>query len=106
MRKPSGRTEGEDGGQGKKEISGIKWTHNDLLCFFCPERAGAPEHATKTRIVTCFALQSRALLKGVITGEALSVEKDQLKLKIPGVCDPRHLVQCRPGEECVCTSEF
>lgn len=60
----------------------------------------------------CFALRSRASLKGAISGIALSVEEDQLKWKIPGVCDDRHLVRSRPGgernetEDTVCPAEF
>ena len=52
-----------------------------------------------------FALQSRAPLKEVITGVVLSVEKDQLKCKIPCVCDTRHLVRSRPGGECGVTEK-
>ena len=36
--------------------------------------------------ISCFALRNRAPLKGRISGVALSVEEEQLKLKIPGVC--------------------
>ena len=49
--------------------------------------------------MTCVPLWSRALLNGVITGVVLSVEDGQLKLKIPGVCGARRLVQHRPAEE-------
>ena len=49
--------------------------------------------------MTCFALRSRAPLKGVITGVELSVKKDYLKLKIPSVCDTHGLVPHRPGGE-------
>ena len=45
-----------------------------------------------SRSVSCFALRNRAQLKGVISVVALSMEGEQLKLKIPGVCDARHLV--------------
>ena len=41
----------------------------------------------------------RAPLKRVSTGVALNVEEGQLKLKIPGVCDARRLVQRRPSGE-------
>ena len=41
------------------------------------------------------SLQSRASFKGVIKGVALSVEENQLKLKLPGVCDFRRLVRSR-----------
>ena len=37
--------------------------------------------------------------KGVITGVAVNVKVDQLKGKIPGVCDARRLVQRRQGGE-------
>jgi hypothetical protein len=49
------------------------------------------------RDVNCFALKKRALLKGVITGVAINVKVDQLKGKIPGVCDARRLVRHRQG---------
>lgn len=39
----------------------------------------------------CFVLRSKALLKGVMTRVALSVEEEQLKWKIPSVCDTHHL---------------
>ena len=52
-----------------------------------------------TRTGNCFALWSRSLLKVVITGVALSAEEGELKLKIPGVCDP-HFGRRRPGGEC------
>jgi hypothetical protein len=35
----------------------------------------------------------------VISGVALSVEVEELKLKIHGVCDARHLARRRPGGE-------
>ena len=52
-----------------------------------------------TRSVTCFALRSRAPLKGMITGVALSFEVEQLKCKIPCVCDAYGLVRRRLGCE-------
>ena len=45
----------------------------------------------------CFALWSRASLKGVIHGLALSVQEDQLKF--PSVYNRRRLVRRRPGGE-------
>jgi hypothetical protein len=47
--------------------------------------------------VNCFAFKKRLPLKGVTTGVAVNVKVDQLKGKIPGVCDSRHLVRCRQG---------
>lgn len=35
----------------------------------------------------------------MITGVAVRMEVDQLKSKIPGVCEARHLVRLRPGGE-------
>ena len=52
-----------------------------------------------SRPVSCFALRYRTPLKGMISGVALSVEVEQLKLKIPGVCDAHRLVRHRPGRE-------
>lgn len=42
-----------------------------------------------TRSLSCFALRSRAPLEGVITGVALSVEMEQIKMRIPSVSDAR-----------------
>ena len=80
-----------------------KVTRSGLLMIYCVSSAQM-EMALQikrlgTRIVTCFALRSRAFLKGVITGVALSVEEEQWKLKIPGVCDARCLVRLRSGGE-------
>jgi hypothetical protein len=44
-----------------------------------------------TRDVNCFALKKRVPLKVAITGVVVNVEVDQLKGKIPGVCDARCL---------------
>jgi hypothetical protein len=44
------------------------------------------------RDVDCFALKKRVPLKGLNTGVTVNVKADQLKGKIPGVCDARHLV--------------
>ena len=49
------------------------------------------------RDVNCFALKKRLTLKGVITGVVVNVKADQLKGKIPGVCDARRIVRCRQG---------
>ena len=46
-----------------------------------------------------------APLKGMLSVVALSVEVEQLKLKIPGVCDAHRLVRRRPGGECGETEE-
>ena len=52
---------------------------------FCVKQTGLSN-------VSYFALKKRAPLKGVITGVAVNVKVDQLKGKIPGVCDARRLV--------------
>jgi hypothetical protein len=36
-------------------------------------------------------------MKGDITGVAVDIDYDQLKAKIPGVCDARRLMRRRPG---------
>jgi hypothetical protein len=46
-----------------------------------------------TRDVKCFALNKWAPLKGEITGVAVNVKVDQLKGKIPNVCDDCCLVR-------------
>jgi hypothetical protein len=48
--------------------------------------------------VNCLALKKRAQLKGVITGVAVHVKEDQVKGKIPGVCDACRLVRHRQGD--------
>lgn len=48
-----------------------------------------------TRILTLIALRNRAALKGVIIGLGLCVEEEQLKWKIPGVCDASVLLSSR-----------
>ena len=47
--------------------------------------------------MNCFALKKRAPLNAVITGVEVNVKADQLKGKIPGVCDARRLVLLRQG---------
>jgi hypothetical protein len=49
------------------------------------------------RNLNCFSFKNRVPLKGVIAGVAVNVKVDQLKEKIPGVCDARRLVQSRQG---------
>lgn len=62
--------------------------------------------------MNCFALKKRVPLKGVITRVAVNVNVDQLKGKIPGVCDAHCLVRRRQGgvsgetEIIVCSFEF
>ena len=51
----------------------------------------------EARDVNCFALKKRVPLKGVIAGVAVNVKVDQLKEKIPGVCDAHRLVRRRQG---------
>lgn len=77
-------------------VDSVKVTQSGLaviLCIYSLQRERVL-HITclGTKTVTCFSLRSRAQLKGGITGVALSVKEDQLKFKIPGVCDARHLV--------------
>jgi hypothetical protein len=57
------------------------------------------------RPVSCFTLSYRAPLKGGVSGVALGLEVEQLKLKIPGVGDARRLVRRRPGGEHGATEE-
>jgi hypothetical protein len=49
------------------------------------------------RKVTCFVLKIRAPMKGVITWVAVNIKVDQLRGKIPSVCDARHLMRRRQG---------
>ena len=51
------------------------------------------------RNVNRVALKNRAPLKGVITGVAVFLKVNQLKGKIPGVCDARRLVRCRQRDK-------
>ena len=44
--------------------------------------------------------------KGVITGVVVNVKADQLKGKIPGVCDTRSILRCRQGGVSGETKEF
>ena len=48
-----------------------------------------------TRSLSCFALRSRAPLEGVITGVALSVEVEQIKMRMPNVSDVRRFLTGR-----------
>ena len=66
--------------------SDSKWTCDDcfVILQFRTTQLG-------TRSVTYFTLRSRASLNVVITGLALSVEEDELKMLIPCVCDARLL---------------
>jgi hypothetical protein len=57
-----------------------KWNCLYFLCILRPQAAGAARVEA-----SCFALRSRALLKGVISRVALSVKLDQMKKNIPGV---------------------
>ena len=85
-------------------VHSVKVTQSGLaviLCIYSLQRERVL-HITclGTKTVTCFALRSRALLKVVLTGVELTVEEDQLKWKIPGLCDSDRSVQRRPGGEC------
>lgn len=81
----------------------MKVARSGLVRIFCVSSAQREQahHIMHlyTRPVTSFALRSMVPLKGVIIGVALSVEVEQLKLKIPCICDARRLVQRRPGGE-------
>ena len=79
----------------------VRVTRNGLVILVCVS-AGQREKALRVKQmgainVNCFALKKRAPLKGVITGVAVNVKVDQLKGKIPGVCDARCLGQRRQG---------
>ena len=74
----------------KTTISGL------LISVWVP--AGQREKALRVKLigarnVNCFALKKTVPFKGVITWVAVNVKVDQLKGKIPGVCDARCLVR-------------
>ena len=80
-------------------MESVKVTRSGLVIIVCVS-VGQRENVLGVkrmgaRIVNCFAIKKRVPLKGVITGVAVNVKVDQLKGKIPGVCDARHLVRCR-----------
>lgn len=82
-------------------VNSVKVSRSGLGLIFCVSSTFG------TRTVSRFGLLSRAPMKEVITGVALIVEVDQLKMRIPGVYDVCRLVRCRPGGEhkTVCTSD-
>ena len=77
-------------------VESVEVTRRGLVIIVCVS-AGQREKALRVkrmgkRDVNCFATKKRAPLKGVITGVAVNVKVNQLKGKIPGVCDARRLV--------------
>lgn len=74
-------------------VNSVKVSRSGLVLIFCVSSTFG------TRAVSRFGLLSRAPMKEVITGVALIVEVDQLKMRIPGVYDVCRLVRCRPGGE-------
>jgi hypothetical protein len=64
---------------------------------FRPEGAGVLPHLRRDKSCVLLCSLGGAPPKGVILGVALSLKIDQLKVKIPGVCDAQRLVRCRPS---------
>ena len=70
----------------------MKVTRSGFVMFVCVSSAQSEQALCATQLgsisVSCFALRNRAPLKGLISGVVLCVEVEQLKFKIPGVCEP------------------
>ena len=76
-------------------------TKSGLVIIVCVS-AGQREKALRVKRMgarngNCFDLKKKAPLKGLISGVAVNVKVDQLKGKIPSVCDACCLVRHRQG---------
>ena len=85
--------------QVKKElghVESVRVTRSGLMIIACVS-VGQRKNALEVkrmgaRKVNCFVLKKRATIKGVITGVAVNIKVDQLRGKIPGVCDAHRLM--------------
>jgi hypothetical protein len=77
-------------------VESVRVTRSSILIIVCVS-AGQREQALRVkriggRYVNCFALKKRVPLKGVLYFTLVNVKADQLKGKIPSVCNARRLV--------------
>ena len=82
-------------------MESVRLTRSGLVLIVCVS-AGQREQALRIkrmreRDVNCFTLKKKAPMKGVVTGVEVNVKVDQLKGKIPGLCDTRCLVRRKQG---------
>ena len=84
-------------------VKSVRVTRSGLVIIVCVSvghRKNALEVKRMGAIkVNSFVLKKKAPMKGVITGIAVDVKVDQLRAKIPGVCDARRLMRRRQGGE-------
>ena len=82
-------------------VKSVKVSKSGIVWIFCASSSQRQWALSSMRLraqpMLCFALRSRAPLIGVTSGVTLSVEVDQIKKIIPGICDAHRLVRCRPS---------